>query len=356
MTPLILTVAPNGAYKQASDHPAVPVTAAQLARDAKTCLDAGAAMLHLHIRDARGHHSLDVAGYREALRVVHSAVGTALVLQVTSEAAKVYCAPAQIAMVRALRPEAVSVALRELDQPEIGAAGLADFFGWLARERVMTQVILYDSADLARWQALRADGTVPDAPWFLLFVLGRYSVGQVSSPLDLLPFVAAHRGRLTQTLFHWANRVTYLFSRSEIPREEFQAFERQLTEGLHRVQGDKKRLTFTVLYTCADWGLCMTTLFCAFKAVDVQLPVGHLSAGFTAGMASTLIPILPGGLGVLEGSMTAVFQSLGIDWDKAFVAVLLYRLAYYLVPGLASVLVLWGLKVSEPNLLDDVKS
>ena len=194
MTPLILTIAPNGAYKQAGDHPAVPLTAAQLARDAKTCLDAGAAMLHLHIRDANGRHSLDVEGYREALRVVHSAVGNQMVLQVTSEAAKVYAAPAQIGMVRALRPEAVSVALRELDQPEIGAAGLADFFGWLARERVMTQVILYDTADLARWQALRADGTVPDAPWFLLFVLGRYSVGQVSSPRDLLPFVAAHSG------------------------------------------------------------------------------------------------------------------------------------------------------------------
>ena len=194
MTPLILTVAPNGAYKQTTDHPAVPLTAAQLARDAKLCLDAGAAMLHLHIRDANGRHSLDVAGYREALRCVHSAVGNALVLQVTSEAAKVYAAPAQIAMVRALRPEAVSVSLRELDQPEIGAAGLAEFFGWLARERIMTQVILYDTAELARWQALRADGTLPDAPWFLLFVLGRYSVGQVSSPLDLLPFVAAHSG------------------------------------------------------------------------------------------------------------------------------------------------------------------
>ena len=33
---------------------------------------------------------------------------------------------------------------------------------------------------------------MPDAPWFLLFVLGRYSAGQVSCPLDLLPFVAAH--------------------------------------------------------------------------------------------------------------------------------------------------------------------
>ena len=194
MTPLILTVAPNGAYKQAADHPAVPLTARQLAAEAKTCLDAGAAMLHLHIRDANGRHSLEVAGYREALRCVHAAVGKALVLQVTSEAAKRYAAPAQIAMVRALRPEAVSVSLRELDRAEIGAAGLAEFFGWLARERIMTQVILYDTADLARWQALRADGTLPDAPWFLLFVLGRYSAGQVSSPRDLLPFVAAHSG------------------------------------------------------------------------------------------------------------------------------------------------------------------
>jgi uncharacterized protein (TIRG00374 family) len=172
-------------------------------------------------------------------------------------------------------------------------------------------------------------------------------------PLMMFFFNARLRGRVTKTLFHWANRVTFLFSRSEIPREEFESFERQLGEGLERVREDKPRLTLTVLYTCADWCLCMTSLFCAFKAVGVRLPVGHLSAGFTAGMASTLIPILPGGLGVLEGSMSAVFESLGVPWEKAFVAVLLYRLAYYLVPGLVSVLVLWGLKVSEPAVLED---
>jgi glycosyltransferase 2 family protein len=161
------------------------------------------------------------------------------------------------------------------------------------------------------------------------------------------------RGTLTKKLFHWANRATYLFSKSEIPREEFEAFETQLNGGLERVRGDKLRLTTTVFYTCLDWGLCMMSLWFAFRAVGIRLPVGHLSAGFTAGMAATLIPFLPGGLGVVEGSMSAVFESLGIVWAKAFVAVLLYRLAYYLVPGLASVLVLWGLKVSEPALIDD---
>ncbi len=190
--PLIITAAPNGAYKQLSDHAQVPLTTSDLARAAKQCLDAGAAMLHLHIRDAQGRHSLDVQGYRDALAAVHAAVGDEMVLQITSEAAKVYQAPAQIAMVQALRPEAVSVGLREVDQPEIGEKGLADFFGWLAREKVMTQVIAYDVKDLQRWQDLRQRGVIPDAPWFMLFVLGRYTTGQQSNPTDLAPFVQAH--------------------------------------------------------------------------------------------------------------------------------------------------------------------
>jgi 3-keto-5-aminohexanoate cleavage enzyme len=192
--PLILMSAPNGAYKTQADHAALPMTPSELATTAKQCLDAGANMLHLHIRDAQGRHSLDVQGYRDASAAVRQAVGDALVLQVTSEAAKVYAAPAQMAMVRELKPEAVSVGLREVDQPEIGEKGLSEFFTWLARERVMTQVIVYDVADLHRWQDLRARGVVPDAPWFLLFVLGRYSAGQTSQPSDLVPFVHAHSG------------------------------------------------------------------------------------------------------------------------------------------------------------------
>ena len=190
--PLIIIVAPNGAYKQASDHPALPLRAMDLATTAKHCLDAGAAMLHLHIRDAQGRHTLDAATYQDALHAVQAAVGDAMVLQITSESAGIYQAPEQIAMVRAVHPEAVSVGLRELDQPAIGEQGLSEFFGWLARERVMTQIILYDAADLRRWQDLRQRGVIADAPWFLLFVLGRYTTGQTSSPQDLLPFLHAH--------------------------------------------------------------------------------------------------------------------------------------------------------------------
>ncbi len=166
----------------------------------------------------------------------------------------------------------------------------------------------------------------------------------------LLAFLFNHklRSRLMARLFHWLNHAAYFFSRSEIPREDYERFEEQLNRGLERVREHKGHLTRTIAYTCLDWGMAMVTLFLGFKAVGCELSVGPLSAGFAAGQAATLIPLLPGGLGAVEGSMAAVFQGLGVDWGKALMAVLLYRLAYYLVPGAISILVLWGLKVSEP--------
>lgn len=175
----------------------------------------------------------------------------------------------------------------------------------------------------------------------------------VTVPLLVLFFNERARSKLTRKAFHWANRGAFFFSKSEIPREDFEEFEEQLARGLEAVRNGKGELTRTIIYTCGDWVLSMMTLYLAFRAVGLKLPIGHLTAGFTAGMAATLIPVLPGGLGVVEGSMAAIFESLGIDWGKALVAVLLYRMAYYVIPGLISVFILWGLKVSEPAIIED---
>jgi uncharacterized protein (TIRG00374 family) len=184
-------------------------------------------------------------------------------------------------------------------------------------------------------------------------VLGLAVLSAVAAPVLVMFLNRELRGRVTRKLFHWANHGVYFFSQSEIPREDFDEFEEQLGKGLERLREGGHGLLKTVAYTCLDWLFCMATLLFAFRAVGIRLPIGHLSAGFTAGQAATLLPILPGGLGVVEGSMAAVFKGLGVDWEKALVAVLLYRLAYYAVPGIVSVFVLWGLKVSEPALLED---
>jgi len=178
----------------------------------------------------------------------------------------------------------------------------------------------------------------------------------MATSIALMAFAFNHklRGRITRAAFHRINRLVFSFSKSEIPREDFEEFEHQLAAGLGTIHHHRGRLTKTVACTGLDWVMAMLTLYFCLRAVGVHaLPVGHLSAGFTVGQATTLIPALPGGLGAMEGSMATVYSSLGLDWDDALMAALLYRAAYYVVPGILSVFVLWGLKMSEPEIMRD---
>ncbi|MFG1214429.1 3-keto-5-aminohexanoate cleavage protein [Xanthobacter flavus] len=189
--PLVIANAPNGATRTKADHPALPMTAAELARNAAEIVEAGAALIHIHVRNVEGRHLLDADAYREATAAIRREVGDRLVVQATSEAAGRYKAPEQIAVVRALRPEAVSLALREIIPDEAHEAAAADFFAWLRRERIMVQIILYSPEEVHRYSALKGRGVLGDGEDFPLFVLGRYTSGQVSTPADLVPFLAA---------------------------------------------------------------------------------------------------------------------------------------------------------------------
>lgn len=191
-TPVIIAVAPNGAYKQKSDHAEIPITTEEIAATAGRCLDAGASMIHLHVRAPDGRHVLDADAYRDVTRAIRAAVGDALVVQITSEAAGRYTPDEQAAVVYAVRPEAVSIAPRELIPDAAHESSGARLFAWLRRERVMAQVILYSVDDVRRWRDLLARGVIEDGPDFVLFVLGRYTKGQVSDPADLIPFLSEH--------------------------------------------------------------------------------------------------------------------------------------------------------------------
>ena len=139
--------------------------------------------------------------YRAAIDAVRDVVGDGLVIQATTEAVGRYTPDQQVVVVRELRPEAVSLAVRELVPDAAHEGPAASFLDWLAREtEILPQFIVYDAEDVHRFNDLRVRGVVPDGPAFLLFVLGRYTPGQVSDPRDLLPFPG--RGRSIRPLEH----------------------------------------------------------------------------------------------------------------------------------------------------------
>ncbi|MGN6464907.1 MAG: 3-keto-5-aminohexanoate cleavage protein [Rhizobiaceae bacterium] len=190
-----IAVAPNGGRRTKADHPALPLTHAELASTAAECLDAGAAMIHVHVRKPDGSHLLDAEAYRVATAAIREAVGDRLVVQITSEALGLYQPEEQMRVVRETRPEAVSLALREYLGDGGGEEVFADFLAWLSREKVMPQIILYDTADAARLEALRHKGALPWENVPVLYVLGRYTKTQQSAPADLLPFLAPDQPR-----------------------------------------------------------------------------------------------------------------------------------------------------------------
>ena len=84
--PAVIMVAPNGARKTPDDHPALPIEPEAVARTAAACAEAGATILHLHVRDATMTHSLDPNLYRDAIAAVRRETGPDFIIQITTEA------------------------------------------------------------------------------------------------------------------------------------------------------------------------------------------------------------------------------------------------------------------------------
>lgn len=214
----MIMAAPNGARRTQQDHPALPLTAGETAACAAELAEAGASVLHLHVRDPAGLHTLDAGHYRDAISAVRKSVGDHLVIQVTTEAVGRYQAGEQMAMVRELRPEGVSLALAELCPDESQLAVAAEFFAWLVKENIWPQYILYSAADVLRFDALRSQGVFASEQPDCLLVLGRYSSelqGDVSELTAMLDAVNCNQ-------FPWS---TCCFGSSEL-RASLLALER----------------------------------------------------------------------------------------------------------------------------------
>ena len=70
---LLITVAPTGAETAKEDCPQLPTTPEEIARTAAECEAAGAAMIHLHVRDADHRPTLDLGLLREWVAAVRDA-------------------------------------------------------------------------------------------------------------------------------------------------------------------------------------------------------------------------------------------------------------------------------------------
>ena len=78
----LITVAPTGAESEKPAVPALPVTLDELVTTAKECQAAGAAVIHVHIRDDQARPTLDLSRLKDTVAAVRE--GTDLIVQLST--------------------------------------------------------------------------------------------------------------------------------------------------------------------------------------------------------------------------------------------------------------------------------
>lgn len=184
-SPIVLTCAITGNLTTRDQTPHLPVTPAEIARSAIEAADAGAAVVHLHVRDPEtGKPSMEMAHYSETVDRIRQA-NPGLILNITtgpggryvpSENDPAVAGPGTTLLVPERRVEHIAVLKPDICTLDLNTmnSGSAVVINTAANVRRMAAVIretgakpeieLFDSGDIAMLSDLVADGTLDPAP------------------------------------------------------------------------------------------------------------------------------------------------------------------------------------------------
>lgn len=151
-------------------------------------------------------------------------------------------------------------------------------------------------------------------------------------------------------------RFTRLFNR-KYHGKLFHDFREVLDEDVMSIE---KKTPFIIITaaTIFDWLFTLFTLWVCFWALGINLSFGFILSGFFVGIVIGFVSIIPGGIGIQEGSMAGVYALLGVHFSQAIIAVLLFRVIYYVIPFIPAVILYGGLlkKVKhEESLLEKIE-
>ena len=93
-----------------------------------------------------------------------------------------------------------------------------------------------------------------------------------------------------------------------------------------------------VVFTAGRLGLDYGCLLCALRATGSSPRPALVLLAYAASGIVALVPITPGGLGIVEASLSGLLVLAGVPGGEALVATLAYRLASYWLPLLAGLL------------------
>jgi uncharacterized protein (TIRG00374 family) len=134
---------------------------------------------------------------------------------------------------------------------------------------------------------------------------------------------------LGHALVWMARRVNWMMRpfthREYLSEQRAYTFADDAAEGLHELRHNPPALIRPVILALSNKTLLITILLVSFLAFDVPFTAGTLIAGFSIGYLFLIVSPTPSGIGIVEGVMTLILNSLSVPLGAAAVVTLAYR-------------------------------
>ena len=128
---------------------------------------------------------------------------------------------------------------------------------------------------------------------------------------------------------HWA---THKITKKKVNLREAKKIHEEIEVSIKFLHKGWGRLLLVLFWVSMDWFMTAITFFFCFRAAGVHLSLGLLLVGITVEFLTSTINVVPAGLGVTEGSVVGVLKLLGVPTSQSLVAVLLFRVIFFLIP------------------------
>jgi uncharacterized protein (TIRG00374 family) len=126
--------------------------------------------------------------------------------------------------------------------------------------------------------------------------------------------------------------VRWIARKLRLDPDRFAAVLHQVAERLEELASDRQLLRRVVFWAAANWLLDAASLWVFLRAYGETLSPEALLVAFGLANVLAAIPILPGGLGVVEATYLTTFAGFGIPRRISAASIATYRAAQYLMP------------------------
>ncbi len=126
--------------------------------------------------------------------------------------------------------------------------------------------------------------------------------------------------------------VRWIARRFRTDEDKFAAALHQIAERLEELIRDRPLLRKVVFWAMANWLLDAASLWVFVQAFGGTLSLDALLVAFGLANVLAAIPILPGGLGIVDATYLTTLVGFGIPRRVVVAAIGTYRLAQYLMP------------------------